>query len=107
MNAQTHHQFNQLPIELRRYLVAYLDQSNLIEALRYDLRELLARNEALRKQNKRLVLERINNHAHIQNLEHILANNLETEANTIQRELDFENLSDTDDEYSDAEEVDV
>lgn len=97
--------FNQLPIELREYLAAYLDQRSLIEELREHIRILLNRNETLRRANTRLTLQAIQQIHDIQNLEHILANNLDNETQNVQRELDFANLSDTDSNYSDASTV--
>lgn len=107
MNNQTHHHFNQMPYELRQYLYAYLDQSNLIRELREHIQVLLNKNEQLRRNNQRLTLQAIQQLADIQNLEHILANNLDEETRAVQRELDFEDLTDSDTDYSSADEVDV
>lgn len=103
MNKQTHNMFNELPIELREYLIAYLDQTQIIRDLREQIRNLLNRNELLRRNNQRLTLQAIQQLADIQNLEFILANNLDEQTRGVQRALDFENLSDS--EYSDAETV--
>lgn len=97
--------FNQLPIELREYLAQYLDQRALIAELREHIRVLLNRNETLRRANTRLTLQGIQQIHDIQQLEHILANNLDEETRSVQRELDFADLSDSDSEYSDASTV--
>lgn len=95
--------FNDLPIELKEYLNRYLDQSVIIRDLQEQIRILVNRNEQLRRNNQRLTLVTLQQLADIQNLEHILANNLDDETREVQRRLDFENLSDS--EYSDAETV--
>ena len=97
--------FNDLPVELKEYLARYLDQSRLVAELRESIRFLLNRNEQLRRNNQRLTLQTIQQIADIQNLEHILANNLDAETRAIQRRLDFENLSDSESDYSDASTV--
>lgn len=96
-----------MPIELRRYLVAYLDQTSIIRDLRSHIQDLLRRNEQLRRNNQRLTLQAIQQLADIQNLEHILANNLDEETRAVQRQLDFADLTDSDTEYSSADEIDV
>jgi uncharacterized membrane protein YccC len=95
--------FDQLPLDLRRVITVYLNQNNIIKDLQQQIRELLNRNEHLRRNNQRLTLQAIQQLADIQNLEHILANNLDEETRSVQRALDFEDLSDSD--YSDAETV--
>ena len=95
--------FNDIPVELRQYLTVYLDQSEIIRDLREQIRNLLARNETLRRNNQRLTLQAIQQLADIQNLEFILANGLEDDRRDLARQLNFENLSDS--EYSEAETV--
>ena len=77
----------------------------LIAELREHIRVLLNRNETLRRANTRLTLQGIQQIHDIQQLEHILANNLDEETRSVQRELDFADLSDSDSEYSDASTV--
>lgn len=97
--------FNQLPIELREYLAQYLDQCKEIKELQEHVRYLLNKNAQLRRANTRLTLQAIQQIHDIQQLEHILANNLDEETRGVQRELDFETLSDTESNYSDVSTV--
>jgi hypothetical protein len=82
----------------------YLDQEKIIKELYEHIQYLQNKNERLHRNNQRLTLQAIQQLADIQNLEHILANNLDAETRAVQRQLDFEDLSDTTD-YSDAETV--
>lgn len=95
--------YNQLPTDIQRIVVMYLNQEHVIKDLREQIQHLLNRNELLRRNNQRLTLQAIQQLADIQQLEHILANNLDEETRGVQRELDFDNLSDSD--YSEAETV--
>lgn len=90
--------YNRLPIELRAYLARYLDQAKLVDELRADMRTLLNRIETLRRTNHRLTLSNIQLQHDVRNLEFILANGLDEETRAVARELDFEELSDSDDE---------
>jgi protein subunit release factor B len=105
------HRFNELPVELREYLIQYLDQSAIIRDLRGQLRIMLEKYEVLRRNNQRLTLQVIQQINDIRNLEFILANGLDTEGRDLARRLNFDTVSDSDDEtvytLSDSEEVDV
>ena len=105
------HQFSELPIELREYLIQYLDQTSVIRDLRQQLRIMLEKYEVLRRNNQRLTLQVIQQINDIRNLEFILANGLDEEGRDLARRLDFDTVSDSDDEtvytLSDSEEVDV
>jgi hypothetical protein len=95
--------YNNLPTDLQRIVVLYLNQEAIIKDLREQLHIVLNRNEQLRRNNQRLTLQALQQIADIQNLEHILANQLDEETRGVQRELDFADLSDSD--YSDAETI--
>lgn len=105
------HRFNDLPVELREYLIQYLDQRSVIYDLRQQLRIMLEKYEMMRRNNQRLTLQVLQQMDDIRNLEFILANGLDEETQQVARELDFANLSDSDDEtvyeLSDSEDVNV
>lgn len=105
------HRFNDLPVELREYLIQYLDQRSVIYDLRQQLRIMLEKYEMMRRNNQRLTLQVLQQMDDIRNLEFILANGLDEETQQVARELDFANLSDSDDEtvyeISDSEDVNV
>lgn len=92
--------YNELPTELKYYIASYLDQQKLINELRETIKFLENKCEQHRRVNNRLTLHNIQQLSDIQNLEHILANDL-----PVARRIHFEEIEMTDSEYDSDETV--
>ena len=90
--------FDNLPIELKTYLMQYLDQNVIIRRLNSVITDFETRIRQLEGTNRRLTLINLQQLADIRNLEFILANGLDEEGRILARQLDFDNLSDSSDE---------